>query len=328
MRCDALGPGFLRWILVTTLIGTAVPAVAEIIPRPGIRILTPEDVEARYVYRDDRGDAWLEVPGRRSWRLDEDPASVPVDPAVVVQAVAAIAEPFRSAVEVLIVVLPAPRVELPISSAEDGLVYLSPGVGRAYTRRQVHFLVAHEFGHVVQRALVTGEAWDSYCALRGVDDPTTFGAWAEHANRPREIFAEDFRYLFGGADANYSGSIENTDLALPGDVPGLERLFLALVGTPSAPLVVTVSPQPSRGVTSITVRLASPEVPGPRALEIHGARGRHVRSLEPITETATEVRFEWDGRTDAGAEAGTGLYFARVAGVAGAPPAERVVRIR
>jgi hypothetical protein len=36
-----------------------------------------------------------------------------------------------------------------------------------------------------------------------------------HAQRPREIFAEDFRYLFGSDEAVFSGGIENDELSPP-----------------------------------------------------------------------------------------------------------------
>ena len=49
-------------------------------------------------------------------------------------------------------------------------------------------------------------------------------------NRPHEIFAEDFRALFGGPTANYSGTIENPGLVHPGAVPGLAAFFLNLTG--------------------------------------------------------------------------------------------------
>ena len=52
------------------------------------------------------------------------------------------------------------------------------------------------------------DGWTRYRALRGIGGASVCNASAPHADRPHEIFAEDFR-PFGGDLANYSGTIEN-----------------------------------------------------------------------------------------------------------------------
>jgi hypothetical protein len=64
-----------------------------------------------------------------------------------------------------------------------------------------------------------------------VADPGRFHAAAPHAFRPHEIFAEDFRVLFGGPLARQDGAIENGEIARPERILGLRDRYLALVGS-------------------------------------------------------------------------------------------------
>jgi hypothetical protein len=296
---------------------------------------------AEYVVEVD-GALWVELPGRGRWELvpetgDDQSASYPVDPDAVAAAWAAVAAPFTENLEVTFVILPRPRVALPISSAEDGLIYLSPG-SAPYTARQVHFLVAHESGHLVHRAFLHDEAdWAVYRELRGLTDLSVYHDWAAHANRPREIFAEDFRFLFGGPEANYSGTIENHALALPDDVPGLRAYFHSLVASGAGGGAIPVglspgpafhaSPNPTRGPVAVLVSW-----PGAAAertqLTILDAQGRIVRELQAAIGSGGVLRFDWDGLTAAGHGAAAGVYFACVDSPQRRGPSGRLVIVR
>ena len=73
----------------------------------------------------------------------------------------------------------------------------------------------------------------AHCAASRDDE--RFNDRARHAYRPQEIFAEDFRVLFGGAAAYFGGSIENTEHpASPKSVAGWRASSFAWRVTPLA----------------------------------------------------------------------------------------------
>jgi len=239
------------------------------------------------------------------------------DMAMVREAVDAVDYPF-DACDMEVFILPYPRRGLLVSSAGDRSVYLSPGVV-PYADVQVHALIAHEMGHVVHHQLLPEKdraGWERYRALRSIQNAAVYNETAPHRNRPHEIFAEDFRYLFGGDLATYSGSIENNDLPLPTDVAGLKSFFLSLGGRSSTghELPVTsrlhIFPNPTRGYVNIGFAAGSPATAGPFDVRIYDVQGRlvadqHVPSREPLT---------WEGRLADGSNAPPGLYYVHVSG--------------
>src|SRR5438094_768111 len=54
--------------------------------------------------------------------------------------------------------------------------------------------------------------WSEYRRLHEIGDASRYSHISEHADRTQESFDEDFRALFGGATACYSGTVENTSL--------------------------------------------------------------------------------------------------------------------
>ena len=137
---------------------------------------------------------------------------------------------------------------------------------------------------------------------------------APHADRPHEIFAEDFRVLFGDALANYSGSIENPALVYPRRVEGLEEFMLDLAGVLRAP-ALRVTPNPSRG----PLRFYRTGQAG-RPIDLFDAQGRRVATVAPVPTAAGE-QWTWGG-TDGGGRRQVGVLFARLRDAAG--PATRV----
>lgn len=93
---------------------------------------------------------------------------------------------------------------------------------------------------------------------------------------------------------------------------------------PRTPASVRAAPNPFRDSTSLRFTLA-------RAsrvrVDVHDVGGRLVRALGPRLLDAGPHAIAWDGRDDAGREAGAGLYFVRVEG-GGVTGLVRVVRTR
>ena len=264
------------------------------------------------------GALWLVLPGGMSFELVTSTA----DPAItnhgdgsfhvfdadeVRAALAAVRYPLDG-VAADVFILPYPRRAGLTSAAGPGLILLSPGV-YPLPREQQHSEFAHELGHVVHYACLPDPdvaAWDRYRALRGISDFATYSAQSlAHADRPHEIFAEDFRALFGGALANSTGSIENASLTPAGQVKGLADFMLSLSGVP---LTVTLGarPNPSRGPVVFS-RKGSAAV----ALDLFDLAGRRLATVAPEAGAGWQ-RWSWDGRDESGRRAGPGVVFARV----------------
>jgi hypothetical protein len=216
-------------------------------------------------------------------------------------------------------VLPMPRSGLLASSACGDNIFLAPGV-REVGRCVVACTVTHELGHVFQfRFAPQGEGtkWPEYLELRRIDNTAIYSDLAPRMNRPVEIFAEDFRYLFGGSEACSSGMIENPDLPLPGEVDGLKDFFVALVApagmATAGPLTFALSNYPNPFNPSTTIRIALdgslPANGGEVDVSIYRIDGSLVRNLYRGKIAAEELSLPWDGRDDRGRAVSSGMYF-------------------
>lgn len=214
--------------------------------------------------------------------------------------------------------LPGLPVDVGGSFCVGNEIFLSPALAPGPTS-VVASTVVHELGHVVHNLRLEprgGRGWDLYRRLRELD-PQIHHATASHRNRPREIFAEDFRRLFGGPQADYSGSHENHDLADPAGVDGLREFFegvLAGAYQSRGPLArVSNHPNPFNPRTTIVVQLRPEQVVlgGSVRVDVFDVRGRRVRSLgeRPVAET---LRISWDGTDDRGRRIASGRYSYRV----------------
>ena len=286
--------------------------------------------------RQEDGRLWLLLPtGARHELITStwDPAIAnpgdgrfhPFDEAEVSRALDQVSYPLGS-IRVDVYLLPYPRRDVLESAAGPGIVLLAPGVLDLAPEVQ-HATVTHEFGHVVHRALMPDsdlERWARYRQLRGLIDETVFHPAAPHANRPHEIFAEDFRALFGGAPANYSGTIENPSLALPGQVPGLRDFMLGVAAGAAGPAVVagTLRADPSPGGDLVRFGWRGVDA---APVELFDVSGRRVRTLWPNGSDGVWAA-TWDGRDDQGRPLPSAIWFARVRG-SNAPPI-RVARLR
>jgi hypothetical protein len=204
-------------------------------------------------------------------------------------------------------ILPYPRRLSLESAAGPGLILLSPGV-RPLSREHQHSEFVHELGHVVQYALfpdADAGGWSKYARMRGIDAPS-FNASAPHADRPHEIWAEDFRALFGGASATSNGTIENASLSYPTEVQGLQSFMQGLAaGAPSPASARLTAATFAWGAVSFS-RAGSQA----STLDVFDASGRRLAAVAPSLG-AKGVSWTWDGRDASGRTVRGAVVFAR-----------------
>jgi len=309
-------------LAAAALAAHAVPAHAAV--ADGLVLHDAAETLRDFCQRDEAGTLWLVLPSGVRFSLIEsvdDPAIAnhgdgafhPFEPAVVAEALREVRFDLDG-VRADVFMLPFPRRGGLESAAAPGVIMLSPGVWPVSVEQQ-HAEFVHELGHVVQYTLMPdadAARWDRYRDLRGIDDATVYTATGMHADRPHEIFAEDFRALFGGATANYSGTIENPTLTYPTLVPGLESFFRDLVGTRLAGILVRPAANPARAI----VRFEGSTFDA-GALDIVDVTGRRLATVRPV-RTAAGAQWTWDRRDLRGERVGPGIVFARPRGTAGA----------
>lgn len=282
----------------------------------GLRIHSAEETLREYC-RTENGRLVFSLPGGASWELvtsTDDPAVSnkgdgsfhAFDEAEIRRALDGVRYPLHR-VTAEIFILPYPRRAGLESAAGPGLILLSPGV-RPLQPAQQQAEFVHELGHVVQHVVLPdtdAEGWERYRQLRGIQDFATYTSGAAHADRPHEIFAEDFRVLFGPSLANTASSIENAELAYPTQVPGLGAFLWSLADVPVAPGALTVLGGASHG----PVRLAR-NGHAPAALDLFDLSGRRLATLEPGPD-ALGTAWSWNGRDASGREVRGTIVFAR-----------------
>ena len=213
--------------------------------------------------------------------------------------------------------LPAPPAEILSSFARRQAIVLSPSFGPVHPET-VAELVVHEFGHVLTWAFFdrSADAWNRYMSLRGLD-PVFNGPTAAHADRAREILAEDLRYLIGGDLATQQGRIENSRLDLPDEVDGLDAFLRTVIsGRPYMGPMLTASafPNPCNPLTVIQLNLdesVNRDASSSR-LQILDMRGRLVRTLQGGRLENSILSISWDGSGQDGRRVASGQYFFRI----------------
>jgi hypothetical protein len=278
----------------------------------GITVFSADEVTGMCV--GEGGLAYLELPNARRYSLALGDVGLytPMPLADVLDALAEIGYPLEG-IEAQVVILPVPRQGLVESSTEGSVVFLSPG-RTGYPTAHVHYTVAHEIGHLVHHALLPGRddpSWGRYAALRGLDLGAALSA-RDHASRLHEIFAEDFRSLFGGGLAQCGSGIENRDIALPQAVAGLREFFLSLPETWQYKVRLYASPNPFAGRMTIGA-FSLGDGAAICGATICSVDGRAVVVLAPSGAAASELA--WDGLDAQGCPAPPGMYFAVVQGV-------------
>lgn len=330
----------VRCLILLSLLATRGALAASFLPAaPGIEVISAEEVMGEHVSHGEAGELVFHDAEGGSTRLISDigdPEIVnrgdgafhPADLAMVLSALEAIDPAFLRDLQVKVYVLPYPRAGLLSSSASDAAIYISPGV-RPLREFHVHFLVAHEIGHAVHRRYLPDErtaAWREYQAIRGAADTAIYHPHAAHAFRPRELFAEDFRVLFGGSIARGDGTVENRALLGPEQVEGLREWFSDLIGPRAAlaQLGVRVSPNPVRSDGAIAFAdLPAGMIGGPVEVEIIDALGRSALQATLAVESGGRLELPL-GR--AGRRLTPGAYWVKLSGPSG-PPAITSVRV-
>jgi hypothetical protein len=301
----SLTAGIMAVLMPAFLLSGLSPLRAEVLTIGNVRIHAPAEVE-NYCRRSG-AETYLCFPGSRDWKLsDASPVQgYPMDLEAVAEAVCGVGYPLDG-IDIDILILPVARLDLPNSSAEGRVVFLSPG-RVPYPRDHVHYTVVHEIGHVLHHTLMPasrGDLWQAYADIRGLPSAEV-DPGASHASRISEIFAEDFRVLFGGSRARCGGEVENHDLASPEAVAGLRDFMLSLPGEWKGCVALSASPNPFE--SSIVLRAFSLDEPvNFDALDIYDVRGRVIRSFTPGRGSDEIV---WDGRDQGGRPVAPGMYM-------------------
>jgi hypothetical protein len=157
--------------------------------------------------------------------------------------------------------------------------------------------------------------WQRYREMRGIMDTDVYNASAAHADRPHEIFAEDFRVLFG--DALAGGDVENPDLSSPLSVQGLQSFIVALQGAVTGRIATL------RAGHGVAFALAGGR---PATLTLFDVLGRRIASLAPMTVPGG-VAWSWDGRDASGHTLSASVLYARTAGPSRSPRRLQVVGV-
>jgi len=274
---------------------------------------TPEDIRANYLSQDKDGSVVVHPSAGRVELTSSGEGLHPFAPSEVVAALAAM-RGLSAPVQVEVFILPAVPRETRGSFARRGSIFLSPGTAPV-DAGTVAYVTTHEMGHVLTWAFVDGQPgrWDSYLALRGLDR-SSFDPATPHADRPREILAEDIRFLFGGPLATVSRSIENGALVLPDRVPGLDFLLMEFFrgrGSRSDLARTTAFPNPCNPMTTIELILPDGLLADPAGttLRIFDIRGALVRTLRGGRQANDRLAMVWDGTDDTGRGAASGRYF-------------------
>jgi hypothetical protein len=212
------------------------------------------------------------------------------------------------------------------SSATAHAIYISPGVYPLEDGATLRAMVVHELGHVIHQHFLSSDpsTWNTYIAIREIGDDNVFHPNAAHAFRPAEIFAEDFRGLFGDEVAS-STPIENPTLTAPDEVPGLEvwftnlaahYTFISSVEDSHEEQAVYVYPNPVRGGAELTVVWASGEDAGHGGRDF-AAESEMGRLYDVSGRLVEELVFHADGATWSATmpSLSSGTYWLRPAGV-------------
>ncbi|MCA9754791.1 MAG: hypothetical protein KDA27_03245 [Candidatus Eisenbacteria bacterium] len=311
-------------LLVLSLNPGGARAAVTVPGAPGVVVIPADEVLKDHTVTAPDGTLLFTDRDGVTWRLITDPEDpeitnpsvsgfYPADWNAVVSTLDALPDHFLWTVDCVVYVLPYPRSGALSSSAADRAIYLSPGVQPLEDGPVLRSTVVHEYGHAVHYALLPDDdpRWDEYRKLRGIEDDSVFYASAAHAYRPHEIFAEDFRVLFGDPVAAGDGSVENPELDSPQYDADLIAFFESLPGlgatadvaearVPQASWQVFPNPVPLRG------RVQLERTGGEAAVD--GGGGMRALLVDASGRRAGELQLAPDG---------TGRWSASLADVEG-----------
>jgi hypothetical protein len=296
---------------------SAVPAQAAQVHRfaNGITatVYSPEEITDQWTSLEKNG-TYLTHPSAGMVELVEDgPAIHPFNEFEVVTALESM-HGFTTAVDVDVFILPAVPAQVGSSFARRNAIYLAPGTGPIAASTEA-YITTHEMGHVLTWAFIDEypARWSAYLAARGLDT-ASLDANVIHADRPREILAEDIRALFGGPLATVSRSIENHELVYPVEITGLKELLAGffLGGEDESFMAVSsVFPNPCNPRTTIEMAIPTGAAvqDGEGVLRIFDIRGALVKSLDGGRIANSRLAFQWDGTGRSGEVVSSGRYL-------------------
>lgn len=103
------------------------------------------------------------------------------------------------------------------------------GTYHKLSAEKIHQMAVHELGHHLDFQFMDKEKWREYKKLRAITNENKYNNSSKvYMNRSQEIFAEDFRLLFGGELAVKIPHL-NKDLVHPSKVEGLKELYLSIL---------------------------------------------------------------------------------------------------
>jgi hypothetical protein len=276
-------------------------------------IHSPAEISAHLITSDKTG-IYLTHPAAGSVALADNASDMhPFDGGEVAAALEAM-QGFTTTVEVDVFILPATPTKTGSSFARRGAIYLAPGTGPV-DPTTLAYITTHEMGHVLTWAYLDGydARWNAYLDLRNLDAAALDPA-ARHADRAREILAEDIRALFGGTLATVTGSIENHELVMPQQVRGLRELLAGFfLKTPDLQLqlVSRAFPNPCNPRTSIEMALpaGSADESGDAILRLFDIRGALVKTVRGGQIANSRLVIQWDGTDGRGGVVSSGRYL-------------------
>ncbi len=276
-------------------------------------VYSPEEISDHWITLDKDG-AYLSHPAAGTVELSVGSQMMyPFDQTEVVEALEAM-RGFTTSVDVDVFILPATPTQVGSSFARRSAIYLAPGIGPV-DPSTVAYITTHEMGHLLTWAFLDGQParWQAYLDIRGLDE-RSLQPDVIHADRAREILAEDIRALFGGPLATVSGSIENHNLVHPGRVDGLEEMLAGFfLGRDDSPLQVSSSVFPNPCNPRTTIEMALPDgldMEGRTGvLRIFDIRGALVRSIVGGHVANNALAIQWDGTGRSGGVVSSGRYL-------------------
>ena len=143
---------------------------------------------------------------------------------------------------------------------------------------------------------------------------TVYGSESEVLDETAELigYTVEAEYDVSGESAHFFHVTTSDAAGNEGEAATIESPASSVPDDAALPArfaVGTVHPTPFRGQTAIAFDLPAP---GRVQLRIYDAGGRCVATLSDTEWPAGRHAVGWDGRNDAGARVGPGLYFARV----------------
>ena len=292
-----------------------------------VTIITSENLDKRLVTYN--GESIIPLDDGRYFRVItdiNDPAIInkgdgafhPFQMDKVIEVLGSINHP-RLDLDITVYLLPYPRRSVLVSSAFGNEIYLSPHVLEIASEVSA-YIVTHEVGHIFQFQNIpdtNSDTWARFKAIRGITNTDRFSDYGAHAYRPKEIFAEDFRVLFGSEEAKFGGVIENPELCSPEQVAGLKSFMLNLDPVPVEPMVIASLksfPNPFNPRTEIALELGEDfTLSRDRVtIRIYNITGALVRDLYSGVPVSHRLQVEWDGRSDHGERVASAPYFVQV----------------